>query len=297
MKYGGHQTFPIREGWLAKALELIENEPSVFMNNYDKPAALGVGSNMAKSIEHWLVATGLAYKYGTKESRELNQKYELTNLGKVIVSFDPYFTMKETWWIIHLNLVRDPQNAATWDWFFNEFNETRFAKSEVISRIKQREEQFSGKTPSDTTLERDVACFLNTYAEPVPRENKDPEEDLGCPLHELKLMSHLRSSATYEIHRQARKIPPELLLYSIIRTLEDDDHGTDFTFSWLSKQRSGPLQIFMLTTEGLFEQVMGLEREGSFCDFKIRDLAGDRQIVLTKPEKSKLLENMYERIL
>ena len=59
MRFSGHETFPVRDGWLHKGLKLLIDAPDVL---HDKYAAdhLGVGNNMAKSIRHWLLATGLA---------------------------------------------------------------------------------------------------------------------------------------------------------------------------------------------------------------------------------------------
>ena len=61
MRFGGHQTFFVREGWLAKGLGLLREDVSAFDDPYVADR-LGVGRNMAKSIEHWLLATGLAQK-------------------------------------------------------------------------------------------------------------------------------------------------------------------------------------------------------------------------------------------
>ena len=57
MRFGGHETFTIREGWLHKGVKLLMENPEQLI---DENACdfLGVGRNMAKSIRHWLVATG-----------------------------------------------------------------------------------------------------------------------------------------------------------------------------------------------------------------------------------------------
>ena len=59
MRFGGHQTFFVREGWLAKGLGLLRDDATAFDDPYVADQ-LGVGRNMAKSIEHWLLATGIA---------------------------------------------------------------------------------------------------------------------------------------------------------------------------------------------------------------------------------------------
>ena len=59
MRFGGHETFAIREGWLHKGLRLLRDHPERLVAE-EAADWLGVGRNMAKAIRHWLVATGLA---------------------------------------------------------------------------------------------------------------------------------------------------------------------------------------------------------------------------------------------
>ena len=63
MRFGGHQTFFIREGWLHKGLKLLkedEDRDEKLLTHELSADYLGVGKNMAMAIRHWLVATGLA---------------------------------------------------------------------------------------------------------------------------------------------------------------------------------------------------------------------------------------------
>jgi len=89
MRFGGHETFPIREGWLNKGLRLLIDEPEKLVDEYYADW-LGVGRNMGKSIKHWLVATGLATPISTTRSTKKSRLQE-TELGKLISKYDPYF--------------------------------------------------------------------------------------------------------------------------------------------------------------------------------------------------------------
>ena len=51
MRFGGHQTFAIREGWLYKGLRLAIEDPDR-LGEPDLADWMGVGKNMAKSIHH-----------------------------------------------------------------------------------------------------------------------------------------------------------------------------------------------------------------------------------------------------
>lgn len=299
MRYGGHETFTIREGWLSKALTLLEKDPGKFFDKVDLANALGVGVNMGKSIEHWLLATKLVTKIPLQEIRKekKEKKYNLTELGSIIHEHDPYMTLEETWWLLHINMVQNPEYSATWDWFFNDFTELKFDKSRIIQKIMAKEKTLSSRPPSQNTIERDVSCFLNTYAQTIPRGIKDPEEEYVCPFTELQLMIHQKNSGSYELNRKPRKLRPEIFLYSLNTLLGDEIKPHDVTLSWLSKQRSGPIQTLCLTSEGLFD--LALESQNTLekqYNYSIRSLAGDRQIVYTNPGNSELLSTMYEEL-
>jgi hypothetical protein len=94
MKFSGHETFTIREGWLYKGMELVQNNPTLFKDNIPCADALGVGTNMAKSIKHWLQVTGLTESIATKPG-----ELRFTDFGRLIWKYDPYFTDQGTWWL------------------------------------------------------------------------------------------------------------------------------------------------------------------------------------------------------
>lgn len=297
MRYGGHQTFPIREGWLTKAIDLLESEPAAFTRK-DLSEYLGVGTNMAKAIEHWIVVTGLATRLPAKEAHLEKRKFVLTPFGRIIAEQDPFFTAEDTWWLLHINIVNDEANAATWNWFFNDFAEKRFEKSQLVGRLVRHERSTATRPASEKTIERDLSCFLGSYAKPVPREKKDPEEDLGSPLQELGIMSSFRATGAYELHRRAHKITPEVLLYSIVKSglrNSEDDGNIDFTFTHLTHRRSGPLQTLVLSAEGLFESLLAAERETAEYELSVRGFAGDRQITMRNVSPEGLVQNLYRK--
>jgi hypothetical protein len=67
MRFGGHETFAIREGWLHKGLRLLADEPHLLADDHAADW-LGVGRNMAKSIRHWLVLRRSARLPGRRRS-------------------------------------------------------------------------------------------------------------------------------------------------------------------------------------------------------------------------------------
>ena len=152
MKFSGHETFPVREGWLHKGLKLLVESPELLVDQYAADY-LGVGRNMAKSIRHWLIATNIASIETYKEGRI--QTLRTTKLGELIWSKDPYFLEIATWWALHVNLATN-QYSGSWCLFFNHFNLNRFEKS-VCFEAQQRHLNLSKiRMPSLNTLERDL---------------------------------------------------------------------------------------------------------------------------------------------
>ena len=107
MKFGAHQTFALREGWLHKGVKLLESGRDNFESD-DAQNKLGVGRNMVKSIKFWMQLTGLI------EKSAQTGNIELTSLAKLISQHDPYFIENETWWALHVNMAtqKDPMKVT-----------------------------------------------------------------------------------------------------------------------------------------------------------------------------------------
>ena len=99
VRFKGHESFIIREGWLNKGLREVKRDPKVFYQNYGADA-LGVGPNMAKSIRYWLKCSGL-----TDEG--VRSVVRLTELGEMVLKNDPYFEDIFSLWVVHCNIARN----------------------------------------------------------------------------------------------------------------------------------------------------------------------------------------------
>ena len=171
MRFGGHETFPIREGWLHKGLRLLIEEPEKLASE-EAADRLGVGRNMAKSIRYWLVATGLAKV--AAQNRDRGTPYEPTQLGLLIWEGDRYFLDLGTWWCLHINLVNSKNHAWIWGWFFRQYGATRFERAVCIEAASRYLSHNETRPPNLRTLQRDVACLLQSYARCIPDEVSDP---------------------------------------------------------------------------------------------------------------------------
>ena len=247
MRFGGHETFTLREGWLHKALRLIKDSKEKIVDEFAADY-LGVGKNMAKSIRHWLVAVGLAEKI-IVHKRKI-KGFKLTEFGQLIWDHDKYFMEPATWWAIHINLVNNPLHAFTWNWFFNNYNMSRFDKESCLNSLQRYITSNNQRQPSIKTLQRDMTCMLRSYARIIPSENRDPEDSTICPLCELGILRHYRESKTYELNLATKKIPSQILGYCLSTGFPELD---SLPFLTAAREAGSPGRVLMLSRESLFE--------------------------------------------
>ena len=275
MKFSGHETFQVREGWLHKGMKLIANAPQLigdeFVSDY-----LGVGRNMAKSIRHWLVATNLARPIQQEKTKRL--VLEFTEFGELVWEHDPYFVELGTWWMLHINLVNNPSVATSWAWFFNNFTHGRFDRSVCLESLRRHIEMARKKAPSTATLERDLGCLLLSYARTIPAQPIDPEDGADSPFRELGLLSFFKSSGYYQVNESCKAIPLSIFGYALAKAFSEFESGrkwADFSVGDAARRPGGPGRVFCLTNETLFEMASQIESEDQ-DELSIAGLAGER---------------------
>ena len=278
MKFSGHETFPLREGWLHKGLALLINEPQKFLEK-EVADTLGVGRNMAKSIRYWLISTGLA------ENNQGHQKeHEVplipTQLGTLIWEKDCYFLEKGTWWILHANLVNNFEGNTTWSWFFNQFNHDRFDRAVCLESLRRFIQSLQKRCPGTPTLNRDLGCMLLSYARSIPATNDDPEDGADCPFRELDLLNYYRESGYYQSNHSIKPIPPAVFGYVMSLSFSDlscSGKSFDVKLTDATRNPGSPGRVFCLNGETLFETVSRVEADAENL-INISGMAGDRTV-------------------
>lgn len=294
MRFGGHETFAIREGWLHKGLKLLIEEP---LKLHDPNAAdwLGVGRNMGKSIKHWLLATGLATA-SSGGGRDL--VLQRTQLGELIYQRDPYFLQSATWWALHVELVNCEAHAVTWWWFFNRFSFTRFDRATCLSSLRAFLEHGTQRVPAQKTLQRDIGCLIASYATVLPAEATDPEEADDCPFKELGLMTYSRSTGACSLNTGLKSVPPELLGYALSKSLfmgNADQRSSDVTLREAASKDGGPGKAYAMGADALFELALKAEQALGSSEMGISGLGAERTIRLTQRPPREWLAAYYGR--
>jgi hypothetical protein len=286
MRFGGHESFHIREGWLYKGVELVASSRENF-SMPDVADNLGVGKNMAKSIRHWLTLTGLA------ESKQIEgmaaRPLVLTPLGELVKKCDPYFLQSGTWWMLHANILSQRDDALVWQWLFNHFGIKSFERGVGFDHLTR----FLGtrgisKLPSAETLHRDYSVILSSYSREIPLSDSDPEEALECPFLELELLAYHKSSGRYVFSSDAKKIHPAVFGY-VVEQAFGASFGKNPIMTPLEEVVSKPAspgRVFMLSSEALIDLLANYEETG-FSSFEVVGLAGMRQL---RAERRSLLE-------
>ena len=157
----------------------------------------------------------------------------------------------------------------------------------------------SRRAATRKTLERDVSCFLGSYAVEVPYRHKDPEEEIDCPFQELRIIRHFRASGYYEVNRRRKSIPQQALLYALQAPdlmLDSATRRVDVTLHDLHRMEGGPAQVLALSADALFDHLVELEASGTDAPLSMSGLAGDRQLRFDRTSTPELLARHFDLV-
>lgn len=215
----GHEKFHLREGWIAKGLYGVSANPRVFSGS-DGTDQLGVGTNMVKSIKYWMLAMGLI-KEGQKNGAEL------TDLGKMILKYDPFLEDDLSLWLLHSYISKNNFRSTVWYLFFNKCQAEEFTKEELHTVLRKELISYA-ETDSfpESSLKDDIDVLLNMYSKDT--KNDDPEDKNKCPLASLKLIKK-EGDVYYRQQPDMRHFRDEIILYELGNIFEEESSiGIDY---------------------------------------------------------------------
>ena len=178
MKFGGHQSFHLRDQWLHKGICWIRSTLKDFSNTGNPiekaMEELGVGKNMVESIKYWLKATKLIRSRAAGGSA-------LSEMAQKILKKDPYFELDGTLFLIHYLLTTNKDEGVAWHWFFNHFSAIEFDRESLKNQFSAYVQTQTDKTIKDKTLEKDLSCLLRMYQFVEWKGKKNPETETPSP--------------------------------------------------------------------------------------------------------------------
>ena len=223
-RFTGHDTFPLRHGWLFKAAYLIKNKELISVSDSVQAArtieALGVGKNMVNAIRYWAEASKVI------ETRTANRSpvQKLTPIGSYIFDshqgVDPYLENIGTLWLIHFFLCFDDDQLTAYRYFFNYSNSIYFEKSKLVDDILEDIVRLTGgASVNKATIKKDVDCFLSTYAQKYRSSSKKltiDEDYFSSPLTELGLIKDLGRGYYQCVLDDRPSLPINIFMYSLV---------------------------------------------------------------------------------
>ena len=236
----GHETFILREGWLAKGLKAVSDNPKVF-SEYAGADALGVGTNMAKAIRYWLRAGGV-----TAESKG---EVRLSAMGRLIKEYDAYFEDIFTMWLIHAGIACNAELATSWYVFFNKIGNEEYTKDELCDVLMRELKAYSmqQELPESSVL-ADVTAIINMYSRDK-NVDYDPEEKKVSPFSELTLLK--RNGITYKKYMPAQEILPDMAVLFLIRRYFENEKTDSVSIDTLLKGDMLPGKVYNLNRVAL----------------------------------------------
>lgn len=295
--FSGHETFPLRQMWLKKAVEQADSEgylPKETFSDERAIATFGVGRNMVSSIRHWALACEILRDESTK------RRFVIDDVARQIYSvggLDPYSEFATTSWYAHWCLAGRGARSTTWYWLFNVLAAETFSRDEILSTLTKFAQSMStGKKLSQATLARDLETCIRGYA---PRSASASVEETAEPmLAELGLMQEERKGIFSFRRGPKSSLTDGFFAWALIDYWDRYHLGeTSLNFESVAYAVGSPGRVFKLDEESTAERLFILAdlTEGKL---KWSDTSGLRQVYRSDFDpvlfKKRMLRKAYE---
>jgi hypothetical protein len=270
LQFAGHETFPLRYGWLNKAYDQVSHvllkgngDTNAIFNDESAISIFGVGKNMVVSMRHWALAADVI-QIAEPQGGARQGRLEPTPFGKLLLEEgDPYLEHPASLWLIHWHLAARPGRATTWYWAFNELNEPSVDRELLTNRLSRRIAALreSGRMKesriTETTIRRDVECFVRTYLTRPVSGRVVQEDNLESPLSELALLQPVGVGSAFQFRRGPKPtLPDEVFLYGLLafwRHLYPTRR--EFSVEAVAHEPGSPGRVFLLDEESVADRL------------------------------------------
>lgn len=285
----GHETFPMRYGWLKKAYDAVamsqkeDSDHSIF-NDPSAIAYFGVGKNMVAAIRHWATQCGIISQ-GCKGNISVT-----TELGDKLFAdsgLDPFMETPSTLWLIHWQLTSNPK-LTTWFWVFSHYPNLNFDRENIVIALEKIGVDRGWARMATSTIKRDVECFVRTYAARTLTNKQTHEDTLESPLTELSLIKPIGKKDGFRMIRGPKNsLGDGVFTYATAKFWEDySPNSSTISFEVLAHHPGSPGKVFLLNEEDLADRLGRIDRltDGVLA---WSETAGLKQIVRTRALSSK----------
>ncbi len=294
-QFSGHETFPLRYGWLNKVFDALLHWKSrsndALFSRAQAIADFGVGKNMVSAMKHWALTTGII--------EDCEEGFKPTWIGEFLMGpdgCDPYLESPAALWLIHWNIVSNPNRATTWYWAFGCYSGLVFDQEKLLNELQELCKSQDWKRVSPTTLKRDVECFIKTYSMSNRRSNSEVTEDtLESPLAELGLIKPTGLRGSFQFQRGPKpSLPDGLFAFSLEEFWRAQTKASTLSVETITYEAGSPGRIFKLDEEAVIERLARIS-QASDGIFEWTDTAGLSQVIRTgkKAHLPKLLRRAF----
>lgn len=247
-----HETFSIREGWLEKAINLINDEKNIFSKN-DATSILGIGSNMVKSLRYWLEATRIA-------EFPMGKLPYLTDFGKYLKEHDNYLEKIDSWWLIHTHLVTNYDDAPVLNKLFN-LKYSKFDKEYLFDIVKDSFINDGEIITSDSSLKSDIDIAIKSY---FNDDRSNPEDNMNCPLASLKLLSLGSNKIYHRTQPEFSGLSYKVVFLGLIICLKNNDYDikNEFNIEDIFLLVDNPLNIYNISKSSFYLYLDEMKKNG-----------------------------------
>lgn len=280
-QFSGHETFPLRYGWLKKAYDRVADTQVDAHNrtacwSEDAIAQFGVGRNMVASIRHWAKSTRIV------EEQAGTNSVKTTELGEFLLGkngHDPYMEHPSTLWLIHWQLAAQ-EEKTTWYWAFSHYPSVTFHRDDLVKKIKRFVERNSKRLFADTTIRNDVLCFVRTYvARPSTKISRN-DEALESPLTELGLIKAVGKKDGFRFVRGPKStLGDGVFVYALLDYWKQrSSRVTSLSFEAIAHAPGSPGRVFQFDENDVADRLTRLDdvTEGAL---RWTETAGLRRVV------------------
>lgn len=279
----GHDTFSLRYGWAKKVYDRI-NQVTDNTNIFSEESAissLGVGKNMLNAMRHWLSHLGFIardnkthsfYNTDTHQQKRSeihlgivpnNDFYHAKQFFDDEMGLDPYLESPTTLWLMHWALATNP-NLITYYWFFNINTKSELSRDEFLRLIKEFLSRYPDiAMPSDSTLKKDVDCFILNYSSRRRKDNGDAEASIESPLAELSLISRPTQTQIRALRGQKTTLSIHAFVYCLLRFWQTfNESAGSLSLEMATYDECSVGRVFMLDEEVLIRFAEQLQDHG-----------------------------------
>jgi hypothetical protein len=261
--FSGHETFPLRYGWLKKAVDAISTgqhagNRAAFLDD-SAIARLGVGKNMVGSIRHWATFCGVI------EEGSNSDELRVTPIGELYFGsggLDRFMEDRGTMWLLHWMLCAGATQAraikTTWFWVFNHYPNSTFKRDDLVEGLMKLADARGWRRVSRTTVQRDVECFVRTYETKPAGAHGAAEDTLESPLAELGLLRGLKGH--FQLIRGPKpSLPAGVFAYALYMFWDQQRSTRSLNFETIAHEPGSPGRVFLLDEADLTDRLANLE--------------------------------------